>query len=661
MPPKAAPKRARRWRRAEHAWTGDEKRRETKAAAEEGGPAPRFQKALPEELPEPQHRVGPPGVSSGLSLRRFPTSTIDELRRVCTHYEDKCGGKYAATSPAARYLFQMSREIMIQLSALEAWLQEKTKMAASVNEERRQWDEHFSPSAKQRLLVGLPNAAFATPAEIAQYVRDMQELLQQRQDQAVAAERQSRTEVDNLQNILQSHRAVARVQADEDRRRHEEDLAAARAQLEDVVRDLSAKYNEVLLDLEQRAEAAVEGLRAEMAARDEAFEAERQEAEAAAEANLAEAIAQARRVHANELARAHGEAEEREGQLARKIDMLHAALKEARTRATKQQAKGHPSIEASRNDAARDQGGGNDDALVPAGVRARHAKEVGELQSELLEARRRSEALERRVVELEDMNAFLREGSAAVAEAQAEIRELVQPSATPQTRDVFAQDQVQARLGPTYWNAINVAEDAGESPAFPSAAARAALKPRHPSNSLAWASEPWSRGKPIPRDTQAALRYRPRTATAWRESEARVHEYCESFRKPRSTPAEVAEEEAPETEKENVAVTPVEAAEAPPAEAAAPAAEATPPQEETLTPTPAEVAAIQPKPKDPLAEVQKLELPLSLNYGYEHGKEKPRPTAEPIFERITRVPIAGDRGIWGRVRFAESRNSRILS
>jgi hypothetical protein len=71
-------------------------------------------------IPEPVHRVGPPGVSSGVSLRDFPKTTLEEVARICQHFESKCGGQYSRVSPAARYVFEMSREVQGQLSALEA-------------------------------------------------------------------------------------------------------------------------------------------------------------------------------------------------------------------------------------------------------------------------------------------------------------------------------------------------------------------------------------------------------------------------------------------------------------------------------------------------------------------------------------------------------------
>jgi len=74
------------------------------------------------QIPEPRHRVGPKGVSSGVSLRRFPDSSLQAILDICHHYEAKCSGKYI--SLASRYVFQMSKEIRSQIDEL---LQHDTK------------------------------------------------------------------------------------------------------------------------------------------------------------------------------------------------------------------------------------------------------------------------------------------------------------------------------------------------------------------------------------------------------------------------------------------------------------------------------------------------------------------------------------------------------
>jgi len=60
-------------------------------------------------IPEPRHRVGPRGVSSGISFRELPPPSLDEIKKICEHYQVKCAGTYK--SLASRYVYQMATEI----------------------------------------------------------------------------------------------------------------------------------------------------------------------------------------------------------------------------------------------------------------------------------------------------------------------------------------------------------------------------------------------------------------------------------------------------------------------------------------------------------------------------------------------------------------------
>ena len=68
-------------------------------------------------IPEPRHRVGPKGVSSGISFRNLPPPSLDEIKKICEHYQIKCAGTYK--SLASRYLYQMANEIDILVDALK--------------------------------------------------------------------------------------------------------------------------------------------------------------------------------------------------------------------------------------------------------------------------------------------------------------------------------------------------------------------------------------------------------------------------------------------------------------------------------------------------------------------------------------------------------------
>ncbi|KAL9190283.1 hypothetical protein ACHAXT_007494 [Thalassiosira profunda] len=69
-------------------------------------------------IPEPRHRVGPKGVvSSGISFRDLPEPSLDEIKKICEHYQQKTSGTYK--SLASRYVYQMATEIDHLVDALK--------------------------------------------------------------------------------------------------------------------------------------------------------------------------------------------------------------------------------------------------------------------------------------------------------------------------------------------------------------------------------------------------------------------------------------------------------------------------------------------------------------------------------------------------------------
>ncbi|KAL3801006.1 hypothetical protein HJC23_002299 [Cyclotella cryptica] len=93
-------------------------------------------------IPEPRHRVGPKGVSSGISFRNLPPPSLDEIKKVCEHYQDKCAGTYE--SLASRYVYQMASEIedLVDImkgesSASGASLPSQNKHSCKARDEKR--------------------------------------------------------------------------------------------------------------------------------------------------------------------------------------------------------------------------------------------------------------------------------------------------------------------------------------------------------------------------------------------------------------------------------------------------------------------------------------------------------------------------------------------
>ncbi|CAM9923006.1 unnamed protein product, partial [Ectocarpus sp. 12 AP-2014] len=110
-------------------------------------------------MPEPQHRIGPAGVSSGVSLRSLPPARLEDLTKICQHYEEKCSGVYASDSAAARYLFQLSREVQQVAAALEQERSSQTLGNLQAEQLLKEWNESFGPDApllRDAASLGVP-------------------------------------------------------------------------------------------------------------------------------------------------------------------------------------------------------------------------------------------------------------------------------------------------------------------------------------------------------------------------------------------------------------------------------------------------------------------------------------------------------------------------
>lgn len=62
-------------------------------------------------------RLGP--LSSGISARKLPSASLEEIRKACDHYERKCSGRYHDNVAAARHLKDLADEVRTLLGPLE--------------------------------------------------------------------------------------------------------------------------------------------------------------------------------------------------------------------------------------------------------------------------------------------------------------------------------------------------------------------------------------------------------------------------------------------------------------------------------------------------------------------------------------------------------------
>ena len=98
-------------------------------------------------VPEPRHRVGPKGVSSGISFRNLPPPSLDEIKKICEHYQEKCAGTYK--SLASRYVYQMATEIEDLVDVMQG--------DSSGSEASSPYRPRFDKNARNRFVTKTPS------------------------------------------------------------------------------------------------------------------------------------------------------------------------------------------------------------------------------------------------------------------------------------------------------------------------------------------------------------------------------------------------------------------------------------------------------------------------------------------------------------------------
>lgn len=111
--------------------------------------------ANPLVVPEPLHRIGPEGVSSGISVRNLALPCTDQIRLICEHYISKCSGHYENNKLAARYVHQMAAEVMSQLSGVSSEIDTVSANAEIMKQRIKDWEDHFPSSLS---AIGHPKA-----------------------------------------------------------------------------------------------------------------------------------------------------------------------------------------------------------------------------------------------------------------------------------------------------------------------------------------------------------------------------------------------------------------------------------------------------------------------------------------------------------------------
>lgn len=218
-------------------------------------------------IPEPSHRIAPAGVSSGVSVRSYPSASLGEITRICQFYEAKSGGHYTSDSPpTGRYVFDMSKEIQTQIQALESQAREKDARIASLTAAQTGWDSSFGPDSDivreaEDLKLPFLAGALLTPAYVAEAIRTQarcirdaesalseQYKLRHEAEAAASHSRAAQAEASStsMEEMRRTGRVIIGVATEEhdkalDKLREQQDLA-----LKQIIQEKDAEFNKSL-------------------------------------------------------------------------------------------------------------------------------------------------------------------------------------------------------------------------------------------------------------------------------------------------------------------------------------------------------------------------------------------------------------------------------
>ena len=84
-------------------------------------------------------RIAPAPIASGISVRKLPAASVDQIAKTCDHWLAKGGGDYG--HPATRRLFEMAHEVKALLEPLQVEERRKDTRLHHLEEILAQWNE----------------------------------------------------------------------------------------------------------------------------------------------------------------------------------------------------------------------------------------------------------------------------------------------------------------------------------------------------------------------------------------------------------------------------------------------------------------------------------------------------------------------------------------
>ena len=290
-----------------------------------------------------QPRVAPVSVGSGISFRRLPRCDFEQLRKTCQFYESKGAGHYEG--PAARYLYDLSREVQVSLRAIETDVRAKEDQHHKVLDMFEQWNDVLV-TAKTRfkvtsvltphMMLGMVDSANKKIAELEQALGSLRERHQEMEatisnsvdSQTVAVRTHFRQELEATEHAHRKKEEAVHEQAAQQVSNYATDMSRA---LQLAYHAMEREKNELTRSYNQRLEQAAHKLHASTVECNTALERMRLEQQKQREVyalQLESALAAASRRHAEELEAVRRQSNERVRQLEEQLQQLRVRVAE---------------------------------------------------------------------------------------------------------------------------------------------------------------------------------------------------------------------------------------------------------------------------------------------------------------------------------------------
>ena len=142
-------------------------------------------------------------------------SLFTALRKACQFYEVKCSGKYSAKSAAARYLFQLSREVQEQIVALEKSDAAKMRRIGFLENLIKEWEDVFGSPTDEELKAfrtnGL-NASLVSPQNLANLIKEQQRRIDELEGMVENAKVRQKQDLERFEVTVNDHYKISRQQ-----------------------------------------------------------------------------------------------------------------------------------------------------------------------------------------------------------------------------------------------------------------------------------------------------------------------------------------------------------------------------------------------------------------------------------------------------------------